>query len=841
MTAFLSAHLMPLLLVLLLQSTGLLLLGLLGLRLTRRYGPAVQSLVGRASLASVALLVLLLPLTGHVPPVVRISPPAPILGSRSLEPIPPVAAPLSLREGAEVGAAGAETKGAETKGTASSAPTIPSSLPPTPTTPRPPAPGGQALALRVFSPLCPLWGEDASAALGGFLSVSAALLLWLGVCQWHLTRLRYTSQLATTGLVITLLAELTTNPPRLLSHPSVHSPFLAGYHRPVIFLPASYGTDFNADALRAIFVHELAHRDRRDNLWTLAARLLTALLWPQPLLWLLVRRLEHINEDACDEAVLAHHCPPRAYADCLLSLASRPPLRHSQRTLNAGVAPFRSSVGRRISRILTTKGDRPMTPITARLRFTAALLTLVAALSGAFLVSSAPAQTTLPPGTAADSTARTGRIEWSQKQLMSAQDKLAIAQTDLATTKTQLTDEMHTALPRADPVTLAKAFNLEGKVGWSLSAAKLFGTWKVLSLKKHHLPSYEKEARYEAEALTRLKQCNLQEAELFPQTAETAQRLPHIHALSEHLYEQKTTVFEDQVEAQALASMLREQNKPHHANAMLEGKPISAGDTQRPDASDPQKRSFLVNFQTPPNGIHTLKVLVEDAAGKRLVSSRSYFSRTQVRLPVTAEGRLVSFQIYDNGKLTKTQQMTDGLAPAAELQANSNKAKRKAQFIEGITKFRDRTQTQLAADQKLLTLYEQSFQEEMRQALPQADAATLTKASNLESGLGGLISSRQFIQQEVTYYVEKHKHYASPSIAKKYAKANQRHLAEIKERQAEIKPLLAEEVRIFPATADSQQHLTQIHNFAIKAHETGLHVMVDTAQLNVINQTIRQH
>ncbi len=393
MTAFLSAHLMPLLLVLLLQSTGLL---LLGLRLTRRYGPAVQSLVGRASLASVALLVLLLPLTGHVPPVVRISPPAPILGSRSLEPIPPVAAPLSLREGAEVGAAGAETKGAETKGTASSAPTIPSSLPPTPTTPRPPAPGGQALALRVFSPLCPLWGEDASAALGGFLSVSAALLLWLGVCQWHLTRLRYTSQLATTGLVITLLAELTTNPPRLLSHPSVHSPFLAGYRRPVIFLPASYGTDFNADALRAIFVHELAHRDRRDNLWTLAARLLTALLWPQPLLWLLVRRLEHISEDACDEAVLAQNCPPRAYADCLLSLATRPPLRHSQRTLNAGVAPFRSSVGRRISRILLTKGVRSMSPITLRLRLTAAALTLAAAISGAFLVSSAPAQTTAP-------------------------------------------------------------------------------------------------------------------------------------------------------------------------------------------------------------------------------------------------------------------------------------------------------------------------------------------------------------------------------------------------------------------------------------------------------------
>jgi len=362
------------LLVLLLQSTALLSLGLLALRLTRWRGPAVQTLVGRASLASVALLVLLLPLTGHIPPVVRV------------EPTPQQAATLPEREGEEVQTA---------KRTAGTLLAAPSAVPAAPSpqegqtrkegqtrgsapTPRPPSPGGQALAL------------------GGFLSVSAFLLLWLGVCQRHLTRLRRASQSITTGPAATLLAELTSTPPRLLMHSSVYGPFLAGYRRPVIFLPATYAADFDTHALRAIFIHELAHRDRRDNLWTLAARLLTALLWPQPLLWLLVRRLEHISEDACDEAVLAQHCPPRAYADCLLSLASRPPLRHSQRTLNAGVAPFRSSVGRRISRILTTQGDRPMSPITLRLRLTAATLTVAAAFSGALLVSSAPAQTTAP-------------------------------------------------------------------------------------------------------------------------------------------------------------------------------------------------------------------------------------------------------------------------------------------------------------------------------------------------------------------------------------------------------------------------------------------------------------
>ena len=376
MTAFVQ-----MLLVLLLQSTALLLLGLLALHLARKRGPAVQSLVGRASLVSVALLVLLLPLTGHVPPVVRVPEPTPqqaILPEREgaevraktvgalLAAPSDIAAPLP-QNGKTREEGKTQTEEGQTQGSAP--------------TPRPPYQGGQALALRV-----------ASAALGGFLSVSALLLLWLAVCQWHLTRLRRAAQAITTGPAVTLLAELTPSPPCLLTHPSVHSPFLAGYNRPVIFLPTAFETDFDADALRAIFVHELAHRDRRDNTWTLAARLLTALLWPQPLLWLLVRRLEHSSEDACDEAVLAHHCPPRAYADCLLSLATRPPLRRSQRTLNAGFAPFRSSVGRRISRILTSKGDRPMSPITLRLRLSIAALTVAAALSGAFLVSSAPAQ-----------------------------------------------------------------------------------------------------------------------------------------------------------------------------------------------------------------------------------------------------------------------------------------------------------------------------------------------------------------------------------------------------------------------------------------------------------------
>lgn len=232
----------------------------------------------------------------------------------------------------------------------------------------------------LYSALAAAWGVG-----------TALLLLWLGVCHWHLSRLRREARPVTSGPAAETLSALTPRPPRLLCHPSVQSPFLAGLRHPAIFLPAAYEAEFDPTTLRAILAHELAHLARRDNAWTLAARLLCALLWPQPLLWLLCRRLEQTSEEACDQAVLAQDCPPRAYADCLLTLAERHPLPRRERTLGAGVAPFRSSLGQRIGRILD-KGTHTMSTVSTRLRLTVAALAVAAVLGAAFLVSSAPAQ-----------------------------------------------------------------------------------------------------------------------------------------------------------------------------------------------------------------------------------------------------------------------------------------------------------------------------------------------------------------------------------------------------------------------------------------------------------------
>jgi prepilin-type processing-associated H-X9-DG protein len=388
---------------LLLQSTVLLGLGLAALRLVRRRGSAVQSLVGRATLAGVGLTLLLAaPLTGHIQPLWHVTLPvasvSPTPNSRE-EPTPPQAAsgrthpgsflapPPQRGEGGVLDEASDEAKGAAPgesvgkEGTASSAPTLYAPTSSSSPLGRPPVTEERGnKEVGSYPALAAAWG------LG-----TALLLLWLVVCQWHLTRLRRRACPVTSGPAAEMLAGLTPHSPILLAHLSVRSPFLAGLRHPAIFLPTTYEADFSPAALRAILAHELAHLARRDNAWTLTARLLCALLWPQPLLWLLCRRLEQIGEEACDLAVLAQDCPPRAYADCLLTLAERHPLRRRERVLGAGVAPFRSSLGQRIGRILD-KGTHAMSTVSPRLRLTIAALAVAAALGGAFLVSSAPAQ-----------------------------------------------------------------------------------------------------------------------------------------------------------------------------------------------------------------------------------------------------------------------------------------------------------------------------------------------------------------------------------------------------------------------------------------------------------------
>jgi beta-lactamase regulating signal transducer with metallopeptidase domain len=142
-------------------------------------------------------------------------------------------------------------------------------------------------------------------------------------------------------------------------------------------LPANYATAFDASIMRAILLHELAHLSRRDCWWKLLSETMCAVLWMQPLLWVLCRRLEQASESWCDEVVVNGGCAPRSYASFLLELSERMVSKPAEHAASVGMMPFRSNLGQRIQRIMSSSRNGVL-PVSRTTR-----IVIVAGMTGA--------------------------------------------------------------------------------------------------------------------------------------------------------------------------------------------------------------------------------------------------------------------------------------------------------------------------------------------------------------------------------------------------------------------------------------------------------------------------
>ena len=134
----------------------------------------------------------------------------------------------------------------------------------------------------------------------------------------------------------------------LLASAELASPISWGILRPIIVLDEAAARD--ASRAEAIIAHELAHVERLDWLALLVGRLATALFWFNPFAWLLARQAHDLSEQAADDFVLRSNVAGVDYAELLVGAA-----RHAHRPLRLaanGVAPSRSSLGRRVASIL---------------------------------------------------------------------------------------------------------------------------------------------------------------------------------------------------------------------------------------------------------------------------------------------------------------------------------------------------------------------------------------------------------------------------------------------------------------------------------------------------------
>jgi bla regulator protein blaR1 len=139
----------------------------------------------------------------------------------------------------------------------------------------------------------------------------------------------------------------------LLFHPDVETPLTCGLARPAIVLPSD-ADRWDEGQLRHALVHEMEHVRRGDTVVQLGARIVCALYWFHPLVWIAWRRLCLESERSCDDAVL-YDSERTEYAGQLVELAGR----LSGRAWLPGVSMAnRSDLSARIAAILDNSQSR---------------------------------------------------------------------------------------------------------------------------------------------------------------------------------------------------------------------------------------------------------------------------------------------------------------------------------------------------------------------------------------------------------------------------------------------------------------------------------------------------
>ncbi len=137
-------------------------------------------------------------------------------------------------------------------------------------------------------------------------------------------------------------------------------PFVIGFWHPILVLPAR-AARWQPPALRAALLHELAHIERGDYCRLALVRLVCAVCWFNPLVWLAARRAALAIEIACDDRVVAAGTRSVDYARQLLDEAAR--INQSALPCHALAAMAATNLEERMTMILDHRTIRqPLSP-----------------------------------------------------------------------------------------------------------------------------------------------------------------------------------------------------------------------------------------------------------------------------------------------------------------------------------------------------------------------------------------------------------------------------------------------------------------------------------------------
>lgn len=134
----------------------------------------------------------------------------------------------------------------------------------------------------------------------------------------------------------------------------VMQPVLLGIVRPLVLLPSAAVTGWSPAEIEMALVHELAHVRGWDNLVNFVQRVVEALLFFHPAVWLMSRWLREGREQRCDAVVVSECGDREGYAELLIAVART---TSDRRLPSMAVAMAQHPLARRVRRILQLEDD----------------------------------------------------------------------------------------------------------------------------------------------------------------------------------------------------------------------------------------------------------------------------------------------------------------------------------------------------------------------------------------------------------------------------------------------------------------------------------------------------
>ena len=242
---------------------------------------------------------------------------------------------------------------------------------------------------------------------------------------------------------------------RLLMSNEIHVPMAAGFLRRAVVFPEPVLSELSAEEFEQVLCHETAHLRRWDDWTQLAQAVVQAILFFNPALYWITRRLKIEREMACDNWVVSATGEARPYAACLARLHELTHCASAPQLAPGATTRRRRQISARVEALL--EPGRNATPYFSRSGWMAA----GALVSAALVVA---AKTTPPVGVQALPVARMALAQLSPPPappISLVPRRVAPARPRLLARRMPLAKTMPSAAVVDMPVVLVRAWKVE--------------------------------------------------------------------------------------------------------------------------------------------------------------------------------------------------------------------------------------------------------------------------------------------------------------------------------------------------------------------------------------------